>query len=99
MHLFDLEIIVDPLLQMDHPIRSGRPEHGFTVDAIDPEAALVGYRLLEFFQAVIRDMLIEIHGIHTPSLRASESRVFGIVPEYDDITGLGFQDGSGDFFT
>ena len=40
--LLDLEVVVDPLLQMNHPLRAGSPQHRLTVDPVDPEPAFMG---------------------------------------------------------
>ena len=61
---------------------------------IDPEPPLVGQGILEIFETLVGDVLVEIHSVHAPPLGTAKGGVFGIVPEHDDIAGLGFDHGT-----
>ena len=70
MHFLHLEVVLDDLPQVHHSLRPRGSQHLFTQDVVDPEASLVRQGVLEFLEALLGDVLVEVCLLYTsPSPR------------------------------
>lgn len=89
--LCQMPIVRQTLLEMHHPVRGGGINHGIPIGSRDPKTRSSGHVITEFLQAVLRVSLAAVHGKHSPTAGATESRVFCVMVETDNITGLSLE--------
>ena len=83
----EVRVILHDLLQVHHSFRPRCPNHGFTVNSVNPESSFASKLVLQLAEPVFGISAAEVHRIHPTPCRAAKCSMLKVVVENHDVAG------------
>ena len=82
-----MRIILHDLLQVHHSFRPRCPNHGFTVNSVNPEPGFASKLVSQLAEPVFGISTAEVHRIHSAPSGAAKCSMLKVVVENHDVAG------------